>query len=467
MEYIDLRHSFASIERPKILVFGDLMLDRYSWGNVERISPEAPIPVLSVQQENQRLGGAGNVVMNLNTLGAEVIVCGLIGEDEAGTAVYDLLQEQQINTEGVFRSAEYKSVLKHRMIAGHHHLLRLDHDPTTDFQLVEEPQIQRFLEKIMPEVDAVVVSDYGKGLLTTRLLQLVANIGKQNNIPILADPRKGADYCNYQHYTVLKPNRREACEATDIQITSAQSAIKAAATLKAQLQVEYVIISLDKDGLLLYQNEEHHVLLDAETQEVFDVVGAGDMIISILGYMLAGKANINHAAYWAQLAASMEIQYVGVVSFTKQELLQRFDFGHTSAKILTLPQLCRYLKQTQPPIVVFTNGYFDDLSAGHLKFLHQLKSLKGFNIVAINSDNAIAAKKGKYPLLNEQERAMLLSVVEAVDRVVIFDQPDAGQLLNLLRPNIVVKGEQYRTKTIREQEIIEKIGAQVKFFPEY
>jgi len=203
----------------------------------------------------------------------------------------------------------------------------------------------------------------------------------------------------------------------------------------------------------------------AETQEVFDVVGAGDAVSSLLTFMLAGKAEIEQAAYWAQLAASMEIQHVGVVSFSKNELLQRFDIGETSAKIMTPEQLCRSLPLEQP--VVFTNGFFDEISAGHLKFLHQLKTLKGFNVVAINSDQSIIMQKGRPPLLNERERALLLSAIEAVDRVVIFDEQDASSLIRSIRPQTVVKGEHFRKKKLPEKDAIIETGAKLEYFPEY
>ena len=225
------------------------------------------------------------------------------------------------------------------------------------------------------------------------------------------------------------------------------------------------MISLDQDGLLLFQSPDNYQFFEAETKEVFDVVGAGDTVSSVLAFMIAGKSSIEHAAYWAQLAASMEIQHVGVVSFTKNELLQRFDFGESSTKIMTLEQLCRNLPSELP--VVFTNGFFDNISAGHLKFLDQLKTLKGFNVVGINSDSSIAEQKGELPLLNECERALLLSAVEAVDRVVIFNELDAGSMIRRIRPQIVVKGKRFLNKQLPEKKAIEETGAKLEFFLEY
>jgi len=280
----------------------------------------------------------------------------------------------------------------------------------------------------------------------------------------VGDPRRTTNYYIYQDFTLIKPNRKETEAAVGFALKDQNDVLKAAEQLKAEVNVEYLVISLDRDGLLLFHNPEDYNFLEAETQEVFDVVGAGDMVSSMLTFMLAGQAKIEQAAYWAQLAASLEIQHVGVVSFTKNELLQRFDYGETSAKIVTQEKLYRNLPQEIP--VVFTNGYFDEISAGHLKFLHQLNTLKGFNVV-INSDRSITKQKGHPPLLNERERALLLSAIEAVDRVIIFDDADASSLIRNIRPTIVVKGKHFEKQLLPEQEAIRESGAKLEYFPEY
>ena len=202
-----------------------------------------------------------------------------------------------------------------------------------------------------------------------------------------------------------------------------------------------------------------------ESQEVFDVVGAGDAVISILSYMLAANSKIEHAAYWAQLAASMVIKHIGVISFSKKDLLKRFDHGETSSKIMSSDQVCASFPKKLP--VIFTNGYFDEISSGHLKFLHHLKTLNGFNIVAINSDKSILNQKGTPPLLNELERAILVSAIESVDRVVIFNEKDASDLIRKIRPVTIVKGEHFLNKNLPEKKAIEEIGAKIKFFQKF
>jgi len=464
MSNSNLRQALENIDVPRILVVGDLMLDHYSWGEVARISPEAPIPVMKVLREDQRLGGAGNVVMNLVTLGAKVSVCGVIGKDETGDTIYKLLAENSIDRSGIIVSENHKSCLKHRMIAGQTHLLRMDIDPEPDTDFPQNQMIE-FLHDTLPNCDAAIVSDYGKGMLSSIVLKELSSCVKKHGIPVIVDPKRTSDYSIYKGFTIIKPNRKETETAVGFSLNNRNDILRAAEKLKKDVHLDYLVISLDQDGLLLYQNSDNYHFFEAHTEEVFDVVGAGDTVTSVLAFMIAGKANIEEAAYWAQLAASMEIKHVGVVSFTKNELLQRFEFGESSMKISSLEQLCQTLPKDLP--VIFTNGFFDNISAGHLKFLDQLKTLKGFNVVGINSDKSITKQKGKPPLLNERERAMLLSAIEAVDRVVIFNELDASSMISSIRPHVIVKGKSFLNKKMPEEKVIEEIGAKLEFFPEY
>ncbi len=464
MSNSNLRQALENIDVPRILVVGDLMLDHYSWGEVARISPEAPIPVMKVLREDQRLGGAGNVVMNLVTLGAKVSVCGVIGKDETGDTIYKLLAENSIDRSGIIVSENHKSCLKHRMIAGQTHLLRMDIDPEPDTDFPQNQMIE-FLHDTLPNCDAAIVSDYGKGMLSSIVLKELSSCVKKHGIPVIVDPKRTSDYSIYKGFTIIKPNRKETETAVGFSLNNRNDILRAAEKLKKDVHLDYLVISLDQDGLLLYQNSDNYHFFEAHTEEVFDVVGAGDTVTSVLAFMIAGKANIEEAAYWAQLAASMEIKHVGVVSFTKNELLQRFEFGESSMKISSLEQLCQTLPKDLP--VIFTNGFFDNISAGHLKFLDQLKTLKGFNVVGINSDKSITKQKGKPPLLNERERAMLLSAIEAVDRVVIFNELDASSMISSIRPHVIVKGKSFLNKKMPEEKVIKEIGAKLEFFPEY
>ena len=237
MSKAELRQSLEKIQAPRILVVGDLMLDHYSWGEVNRISPEAPIPVMRVLQEEQRLGGAGNVVMNLSALGAEVLVCGVTGKDETGDRIRKLLTENKVDPSGVIISENYKSCLKHRMIAGQTHLLRMDIDPDPEL-LAPQKQVIDYLEKRIPSCNAVIVSDYGKGLLSSTTLKSIAACGKKHGIPIVGDPRRTRNYKIYQNFTLIKPNRKETEAVVGFVLKDQNDILKAAEQLKTEVKLQ-------------------------------------------------------------------------------------------------------------------------------------------------------------------------------------------------------------------------------------
>ena len=459
--------AWDAVVSPNILVLGDLMLDRYSWGTVDRISPEAPIPVLKLAREEERLGGAGNVAMNLKTLGCSVTVSGLIGKDSIGNQILEILAKEGLDPKGVQQESDLSTVLKHRMIAGHNHLLRLDHDPPADYQYRNYTNLLKWLESVLPGQQALVISDYNKGTLHPSLLKSAIQISNSLHIPVLVDPRNHGNYEIYEGCSWIKPNRKEASAASGIIITDKESAIKAAGLLQQKLNGAIIALSLDKDGLLLFQSSEEFIFFGTEALEVFDVVGAGDMVISILAMLISSKATPSISAHWAQIGAAMEIQHVGVVSFEREEIRKRFVYGHTSTKIVSLKRLQRELIFNDESSLVITNGYFDKLSSTHLKFLGQLREFKGFTVVAINSDASIQRKKGEPPLLDEMERARLLASLQSVDRVLIFDEDDCCKIFRCLKPKIVVKGARYKYRQIEEFKVINEIGAQVEFLPEY
>ena len=459
--------AWDAVVSPNILVLGDLKLDRYSWGTVNRISPEAPIPVLKLAREEERLGGAGNVAMNLKSLGCSVTVSGLIGKDSIGNQILEILAKEGLDPKGVQQESDLSTVLKHRMISGHNHLLRLDHDPPADYKYRNYTNLLKWLEFMLPGQQALVISDYNKGTLHPSLLKSAIQISNSLHIPVLVDPRNHGNYEIYEGCSWIKPNRKEASAASGINITDKESAIKAAGLLQQKLNGAIIALSLDKDGLLLFQSSEEFIFFGTEALEVFDVVGAGDMVISILAMLISSKATPSISAHWAQIGAAMEIQHVGVVSFEREEIRKRFVYGHTSTKIVSLKRLQRELTFNDESFLVITNGYFDKLSSTHLKFLGQLREFKGFTVVAINSDASIQRKKGEPPLLDEMERARLLASLQSVDRVLIFDEDDCCKIFRCLKPKIVVKGARYKYRQIEEFKVINEIGAQVEFLPEY
>ena len=321
----ELRFFLEQVESPTILVIGDLMLDRHSFGNVSRISPEAPIPILQVQREENRLGGAANAMCNLATLGAQVLACGVVGNDANARVMQKLFAQHRIKASGVQQQDDLTTILKHRMISGHHHLLRMDFDPAAEWKLACESEILHFLRETIPQVELVLISDYGKGLLTDRVLDTIRELTLQQAVPAIVDPRQKADYQIYRDFTLIKPNRKEIEFLFQRPLQSVEQALEAAEKIHKDYHFQYVTISLDHDGLLLFQSPGNYTHFASHAREVFDVVGAGDMIVSVLAFLMAGKSPIEHAAYWATLAAGMSIMHVGVTSFSKNELLQQLE----------------------------------------------------------------------------------------------------------------------------------------------
>lgn len=465
MNPAQLKQALNDLGKPKILVVGDLMLDSYSYGQVERISPEAPIPVLRVDSEQSMLGGAANTMVNLSTLGCVVSACGATGNDSAAASIRSLLEENHIDHKGVFTQSDCRTILKHRLISQHHHLLRFDHDPPRNWQPANHNEIMEFLQIAVPQHNLVVISDYGKGFVTPLLLNTLRSLTQQHDIPVVVDPKKNARYSDYAGFTAIKPNRKEASEVLGQPLHDRQTILQAAEQLKQQTQARYITISLDKDGMLVYQNNTQYDWIATQAQEVFDVVGAGDMVVAVISSFLACSQPIQVAAHWAMIAAGRAIRHVGVVSLTRTQLLEELQ-DHAHSKLTNLTALKQYLRQSQKPII-FTNGYFDNFGIGHLKFLHQLKQFDGIRVVAINSDASIQRSKGSKAVLDELERARILAALASVDWVLIFDEDDACNLIEQLAPTKVIKGERYRNQDLPEHPSIQKIGAELVFLPEH
>ncbi len=463
-ESLGLAGALRRIASPCILTIGDLMLDRYSWGDVERISPEAPIPILKIKKEDSRLGGAANVVANLSKLGSQSIACGAVGLDEAGQELVSLVKTCGASAEGIVIEPELRTICKHRMLSGHHHLLRMDFDPKSHWNLTQISKILDFLRQNIPRCSAVVASDYAKGFFQNAILQELQKASEQGSL-VLLDPPLTSDYSAYKGFYLVKPNRYEAQLATGITIESLGDAEKAAKMLRDKYGFQYVVLSLDQDGMLL-SGKDSSQLFESEAKAVFDVVGAGDMATSVLAFMLGGGAKIEQAAFWANFAAGMEIEHVGVVPLSKSQLLQKLERGTVSDKVVSLETLQQHLDQTSKPII-FASGYFDRLSSGQLKFLQGLAAFEGEHVVALNSDFSVASQKNTPPTVNERERAALVAALESVDWVVMFDEPSPAKLILELKPSVVVKGAGYRHQPIAELSEIQAVGARLEYLPEY
>ncbi len=442
---------------PKILIVGDLMIDHYVWGICERISPEAPVAVVEVSKESRRLGGACNVMHNLLALNAYVIPCGVIGADKVGQEIKSKLEEFNMSLEGIFMQHDRLSTQKTRIIASHQQVVRVDWEHKDDIDAQIEHMIECFCAKTIADVDIVILSDYGKGVLTAYLTQKIIALSRQANKPILIDP-KGNDYTKYRHATILTPNKKEIYEATGIKIIDDSTLKKALITLQEVYHITYPLITLSEDGIGILQADSLYKI-PTTAKEVYDVTGAGDTVIASLAFALSFEAHIIKAAQFANAAAAVVVSKIGSATASLEEIRDCF-FDTTIQKIITqeyLPFLAQTLRYKQKKII-WTNGCFDILHLGHVRYLQESKKLGDVLIVGVNSDDSIKQLKGdKRPINTLEERMGVLSALESIDYIVPFDELTPYNLIKVLSPHVIVKGGDYAHDEIIGREFAQEV----------
>ncbi|MFP4057310.1 MAG: PfkB family carbohydrate kinase [Candidatus Brocadiia bacterium] len=467
---MELAKRLTGIARPRVLVVGDLILDRYVWGSVDRISPEAPIPVLKVTAEDERPGGAGSVAVNLANLGAEVVCAGILGDDPEADTVRRLLEAHEIDHDAVTRFPRRHTTVKSRVIARVQQVIRVDRE---DPAPIPDDVASRLLDILRPQIrraDAVLLSDYNKGLLTPGFVAPLVEVCREEDKTVLADPARGADPSRFRGVTAICPNRAEAAEAAGLPDEPA-NLDKIARRLIRRLELDACVVTRDRDGISLYRGRRKPLHIPARAREVFDVTGAGDMVLSILGLVLAGGGSFEEATEIANVAGGLEVGKLGVVPLSRDEIVQELERGRHSpaSKVRSREELVTIVRslKAQERTVVFTNGCFDLLNANHIALLRHAKSLGDVLIVATNSDASIRRLKGpRRPILSEAERLELLSAVHHVDYVIAFAEDTPRPLLRLLQPDILVKGGDYKRKEdVVGWQIVEEYGGRIERAP--
>jgi D-beta-D-heptose 7-phosphate kinase/D-beta-D-heptose 1-phosphate adenosyltransferase len=460
-QFLEVVEQFG-LQNKTALVIGDLMLDRYLLGDVQRISPEAPVPVVLLNRQNENAGGAANVASNLTQLGISCIICGCVGEDHEADSLLNILQAQQINTQFVFRSTQRPTITKTRIMSSQQQIVRLDQESKADFSDSEIQQLQQHIQQSLAQKpNIVILSDYAKGLLGKDICQTVIQHCKQHNIPVLVDP-KGKDYSKYTGATALTPNKKEAAEACHVALEQDDKLLETAQALRQQLQLDFLAVTRGEEGISLIQSQQtQHIR--ATAKQVFDVSGAGDTVIATLAAgMLHGLAPLQ-ALELANIAAGVVVGKIGTVPIQREELLLTLanrESSEQTDKICSLPQLLNKLAlwRKQKLKVVFTNGCFDLLHAGHVTYLEAARKTGDKLILGLNTDRSVQALKGPTrPVINERDRARVLAALEAVDAVVLFDEDTPLTLIEALKPDVIVKGDDYS-----EDQVVG--GTQVKFW---
>jgi len=436
------------------------MIDQYLWGSCERISPEAPVQVINVDRESTVLGGAGNVVNNLKKLGAQVDVISVVGNCEISNELRSLLSDIEVDTKYLITQKNRISSKKSRIIASQQQVVRYDRESSDDIDLESQNTIIETFNKIVKDYEVILLSDYGKGVLTNQLTQSLINIAKKYNKKVLIDP-KGIDYLKYKGAYSLTPNKKEASETTKINIVDDASLNEAIVELKSICDLDVSLITLSEHGVAMYDDEFR--IHPTIAKEVFDVTGAGDTVLASLGFAIACGFNIDEAVEFSNLAAGVVIGKIGSATATLNEIIEyesslNKSFSEEHIKTLNeIISLCTELK-ARGKRVVFTNGCFDLLHAGHVKYLETAKSFGDVLIIGLNSDRSVTALKGKGRPINVQmDRAYILAALEVVDYVVIFDEDTPYKLIKAIKPHTLVKGGDYEGKEVIGQDIADEL----------
>ena len=447
-------------KKPNILVIGDLMIDHYLWGSCDRISPEAPVQVVNVKKESSVLGGAGNVINNLVTLGSVVDVISVIGNDSVANELKSLLEKIDVPTSNLVVENNRKTSKKSRLIASQQQVLRYDMESIDDINENSHKQIIQTLEKNIDKYSSIILSDYGKGVLTTNLTKEIIKIANKNNIKVLVDP-KGKDYSKYKGSYTLTPNKKEAMEATNIDIKDESSLIEALKSLKTQCELEVSLITLSEQGIAIFDDEL--TIKPTVAREVYDVTGAGDTVIASIAFALGNNLDIKDAIYFANLAAGVVVGKIGSATTTLDEIYE-YEYSlhksNSTSHIKTFDEIKTLASKlhNQGKKIVFTNGCFDILHVGHVKYLEVAKSYGDVLILGLNADSSVRKLKGPTrPINTQDDRAYILASLESVDYVVIFEEETPYELIKLIKPHVLVKGGDYEGKEVVGQDIADEL----------
>lgn len=447
------------IKNVRIAVIGDVMLDRYFHGEVKRISPEAPVPVTRVTKIKSVLGGAANVAANLAHLDCQVFMGGVTGDDENRVLLENLMDEAGINHTGLVKSEKRKTITKLRVVGGQQQMLRLDFEEVGDLYPEENVSLKTWLEGLLDEgLDGIIVSDYAKGVCSDDFCQWVIKTAHAYDIPVLIDP-KGADWTKYAGCDFITPNLKEMCEAAGCQKDNEDAAVvEMALAAKDKFNIKNVVVTRSERGMSLVNNEE--VLhAPATAIEVFDVSGAGDTVAATLLAAVAGKLPLADAIFMANRAAGIVVARVGTYPVHRDELLKdllteerKQGKGYRPLSWEEIASLSATWKAAGET-VVFTNGCFDILHVGHVTYLEKAKNLGKHLIVGLNSDDSVKRLKGETrPLVSELARARVLAALECVDAVVLFGEDTPTDLIEKVRPDILVKGGDYKPEQVAGRE---------------
>ncbi|MGA2916875.1 MAG: bifunctional heptose 7-phosphate kinase/heptose 1-phosphate adenyltransferase [Sedimentisphaerales bacterium] len=472
--YDELINIVQNLGSPKVLLAGDFLLDIYVYGDALRISPEAPVPVLKVVNKECRPGGAASVAADLAALGAETFCLGIVGKDSNAGTLRKLLEKTGADISGLIETSDRPTITKQRFVglAQHIHpqqLLRVDEE---NDGLLENGAYEKLLEiykNKLSQVDIVCLQDYNKGFFQDDFCKSLIKLAKSANKRVLIDPAPKADFLKYSHSSAITPNRMEASIASGVEIKTIDDAAKAAKILTGKLNLEAVVITLDKEGAYLKTDkiDEH---IPTVARKVYDVSGAGDMVLAALAAALAAGVDYRTAVEIANIAGGIEVEKFGTATVSIEEIVNELMSRKqkSGSKIKSIDQLSQQLKwhKAHNHKIVFTNGCFDVLHRGHIEFLDFCKKQGDVVVLGLNSDKSVKIIKGPdRPLNNQLDRAAVLSGLESIDYIVVFDEPDPLETIKKVKPDVLVKGQDWAQKGVIGREFVESMGGKVVLVP--
>jgi D-beta-D-heptose 7-phosphate kinase/D-beta-D-heptose 1-phosphate adenosyltransferase len=475
MNAADLLQALDSLGHPNVLVVGDLILDLYTWGDAERVSQEAPVILLRADRREKRLGGAANVCQMLRGLEARVMCAGVVGAGEAGAWLKDSLAEARVDCEALLTDASRPTTTKERFIGRAegrhpHQILRVDSEVRHALDKKLESQLIELVREKIASADVVLVSDYGKGVCSPSLLRAVIDMANERGVPVVVDPIKAKDFSVYHGATAITPNRSETEIATDSKIMSPADALPAAEKLVQRANLQMAFITLDRDGMALVRRDAPAQVLATRPRAVYDITGAGDIVLATIGICIAAGADPTIAAQLANVAGGLEVEQVGVAVIRRDEIRSHLmsEIQPSSAKVVACDALVDRLQDCRQSgqKIVFTNGCFDLLHVGHITYLQQAAALGDVLVIGLNSDAGVRELKGTTrPVICQQDRAAMLAALACVGNVVLFDEQTPLRLIEKIRPDVLVKGGDYRADQVVGREVVESYGGQVVIMP--
>jgi D-beta-D-heptose 7-phosphate kinase/D-beta-D-heptose 1-phosphate adenosyltransferase len=472
--YDNLLKTVTMLGSPKVLLVGDFMLDAYIYGDAERISPEAPVPVLKVTRTDYSCGGAGLVAANLCALGAVPLCVGVIGNDATGEKLKELLTTNGADVSGLIQTPDRPTTTKQRLIglAQHRHqqqLFRMDCESTEPLAEEQYSRLAGIFENKLEHADVVCLQDYNKGVLAEPFCKQAIRLSAKAHKKVLIDPSPVSDYSKYAGATLITPNRQETRLGVGFEIKTIEDAAKAARQLARTLDIEAVVITLDKQGAYLKSPEfaEH---IPTRPRNVYDVTGAGDTVLATLALALAAGCDYKTAVQLSNIAGGIEVEKFGGATVTIEEIINEIAYLNrgSDGKIRSVDSLLAELawRRRQNQTVVFTNGCFDVIHRGHIEFLKFCKHQGSVVVVGLNSDESVRTIKGPArPIHNQLDRAAVLSALETVDYITIFDEPDPLELIKKVRPDILVKGRDWEQKGVVGADFVQSYGGKVALAP--